>query len=188
MEQLLRPRDRTVDGPAEHEREPDTGEATHQRHRERLGEHLAPELQIGGAERTLDAEVADPLEDRGGHRVRQREAADDEGEDADAGEQRGEEGRGRAQEPAQLARKLDVDAGHAVPDPQRHRVRVVAVLPSDRGARVEVGRGERHAARREYRPEETILRDPLRARVGDRHQDEAIGRREHPVQDTDHFE
>src|SRR5881296_2340696 len=52
VEQLLRPRDRTVDGPAEHEREPDTGEATHQRHCERLGEHLAPELQIGGAERT----------------------------------------------------------------------------------------------------------------------------------------
>src|SRR5439155_1270217 len=85
--------------------QPDARQAAHQRDREGLGEHFAPELQIGGAERTLDAEVADPLEDGGGHRVRQREAADDEGESADASEQRGEERRGRAQEPAQLARK-----------------------------------------------------------------------------------
>ena len=37
-------------------------------------------------------------------------------EHADADEQRREERRGRAQEPAQLARQLDVDAGHALAD------------------------------------------------------------------------
>src|SRR5206468_2825926 len=115
-------------------------------------------------------------EDGGGDGVGQREAADDESQDADAGQQRGEERGRRAEELAQLARELDVDARHALPDAQRHRIRVLAVAPPDRGAGVEVGGGERHRARGEHGAQERVLRDPLRARVGDRHHHESIGR------------
>ena len=85
------------------------------------------ELQIGGAQRALDAEVADALEHGGGHRVGEREPADDQAERADADEQRREERRRRAEQAAQLARDLHVDAGHRArryvarrrPDPRR---------------------------------------------------------------------
>ena len=71
---------------------------------EGLAQDLAQELPVGGPEGPLDAEVADALEDRRGHRVGERQPADDEAERADAEEQRREERGGLPQQAAQLAR------------------------------------------------------------------------------------
>ena len=79
------------------------------------------ELQVGGAERALDAEVAHALEHGRGDGVREREPADHERERADPAEQRREERRRLAQLPAQLAGKLHVDALDLVADPAAPR-------------------------------------------------------------------
>ena len=183
MEELLARACRVrVHRESEREGEQDAREAARERDGERLGQDLAAERPVGRAEGALDAEVADPLEDRGGHRVGEREPADHEREGAHPGEQRREErGRG-AEEGRELARELDVHAGHLREDPARDRVRVLAVAPADGGARVQVGRGQRRGARREQRLEESVLCQPLRPRILDRHDDEPVGRRQHAVE------
>src|SRR5262245_2877223 len=83
-----------IDPEPEPDRQKHAEGATRERHREGLAQDLATEVPVGGPERTLDAEVADALEDGRRHRVGEREAADHECEQAEADEQRREE-RGR---------------------------------------------------------------------------------------------
>src|SRR5262245_37581180 len=94
-----------VEPETEPESERDAPEPAGERHPERLAEHLAAQLQIGRAQRALDAEVADPLEHRGRDGVGQRQAADRQPEAADANRERGEERGRRAQQPRDLARQ-----------------------------------------------------------------------------------
>src|SRR5713226_1422997 len=70
---------------------------------QRHAQHFAEQLGVGGTERALDAEVADPLEHRRRHGIGEGQPADDQAQRADAEEQRGEEGGGVAQQPAHLA-------------------------------------------------------------------------------------
>src|SRR6202795_2746231 len=81
-------------------------------HADSLAQHLAEKIEVRGAERALDAEVPDALEDGGRHRVGERQAPDEESKGADPKQERGEEGGRLSQEAAQLAGNRDVEAGH----------------------------------------------------------------------------
>src|SRR5712692_3538299 len=123
-----------VDEPADQQGQPHAGRAARQTHAERLAQHFAEQLGVGGAERALDAEVADPLEHRRRHGIGEGQPADDQAQRADAEEQRGEEGGGVAQQPAHLARDRHIDPADAALDAPGERVGVLARRPADGGA------------------------------------------------------
>src|SRR3990172_3791114 len=137
-----------------------------------------------GPQRTLDPEVADPLEQGRRHRVGQRERADQKPQRADPDDERGEERRGIAEEPAHLAGDGDVDAGHPLGDPPGHRVRVLAIDPAHRRPRVQVLEGQARAGA-EHLTQQRILGEPEVPRGFDADDGEAIRSRERPLQDPD---
>src|SRR5207253_2133043 len=137
------------------------------------------------AERALHAEAANALEHRRGHRVGERQPADDEREQPEADEERGEEGGRLPQQRRQLAGELDVDTGDTIPDASRDDVGIFALAPADGGARIEILRAQRDAAGGQDGAQQPILGHPLIARILDRDDDEAIGRSQHPLEHTD---
>src|SRR5215470_9410630 len=173
---------------AHHDREADPEDPARDRHHQRLAEDLPEELQVGGAQRALDAEIADALEDRGGHRVGERQPADHETEHADAKEQ-GREERGRLpQNPAQLTRDRDVQARDLGLDAPRERVRIHPVGPRHRGTGVEVGAAQPLRPAREHLHEQRVATEPQVARVVQRQDDEAVGRGQGLVEHPDDLE
>src|SRR6185503_3701377 len=137
-----------VDDEPDREGEDHSDGAPRDRHREGLGQDLAQELEVGGAEGALDAEVTDALEDRRGHGVGERRPPDHEAQHPDAEEQGREERGGLAQDAAQLARDRDVDPRHRRLDAPREVVGVDTVGPRHRGPGVEVAPAHSSAAAR----------------------------------------
>ena len=90
---------------ADGQRQQHAGHPAPEAHADPLAQHLAEEIEVRGAQRALDAEVPNALEDGRRHRVRQRQASDEKPEGADPEQERGEEGGRLAQEAAQLARE-----------------------------------------------------------------------------------
>src|ERR1700730_3559191 len=160
--------DPRVDGGADAEGEEHAHHATRQADPESPAEGLAKEVKVGSAQRALDAEVANALEDGRCHGIGQRQAADEKTQPPDAQEKGGEE-RGRlTQEPADLAGNGDIVLGHRRLDASRHGVGILAVLPPHRCPRVEVVAPQ--AARAEGLDEEGIAAQPEIARIVDPHE------------------
>ena len=141
-------------------------------------------MQIGyRPERALDAEVADALEHRGRHRVRQRQPPDHQAQGADAQEQRREERRRLLEEPAHLAGNRDVDARHGFLDAARDGVGILPGPPGNRGPGVQIPAPE--PACPEELDEERIAAQPEVARILDRHHRKPVGRRQRLVEHAD---
>src|SRR5216684_46607 len=162
--------DPRIDGGADAEGQEHAHHAARQADAERLAEHFAKEMKVGGAQRALDSEVANALEDGRRHGIGQRQAADEKSQHADAQEKGGEERRRLAQEAADLAGNGDVDLGHRRLDASRHGVGILAVLPPHRRPCVEVVAPQ--AARAEGLDEEGVAAQPEIARIVDPHEGE----------------
>src|SRR5712691_7041420 len=177
-----------VDEPADQQGQPHARRAARQTHAERLAQHFAEQLGVGGTERALDAEVADPLEHRRRHGIGEGQPADDQAQRANAEKQRGEEGGGVAQQPAHRARDRHVDPADAMLDAAGERVGVLARRPADGGAGIEVGAREPARAAADGLHEQRIAPQPELARVLDGHHGEAVWRRLFFDRHADHRE